>query len=182
MTNYSAVMVDLESLSVKPTATVLSISAVAFNPLEVTKDFSNNPKLDLLLDIETQAHRHVQDETLAWWTRQDQKVQDKMFGTENRISVEVALKQFSKFVWQKNQLWAQGVTFDIVVLENLLEEYKMATPWPYHIVRDSRTLLDLVDIPKEPVSHDSIEDCFVQIRAVQKALQILNVTRFSRMR
>ena len=55
------IMLDIESLSLQPNAQILSISAIKFNPFEITKDFSSNPKLDILLDLDEQANRH-QDE------------------------------------------------------------------------------------------------------------------------
>ena len=179
--NYTDVTLDIETLSVRPNAQVLSISAIGFNPFEITTDFTNNPKLDVIVSLEEQEHRDVQEDTLWWWTKRDQKVQDKMF-SDVRTPVDESLDQLIKFCWQKNRIWCQGPTLDITILIHLFEERKKGVPWSYGAVRDSRTLLDLVEVEQPPVTHDSIEDCIRQTMGVQQALKKLGVTKFVRIR
>jgi hypothetical protein len=180
--NYTDIMIDIETLSVKPNAQVLSIGAVAFDPFEITTDFSNNPKLDLLLNIDEQANRDVQDETIWWWSMREPEVQARIFSETGRTSVNDALDQLIKFCWLKDRIWAQGVTLDITVLTNLFEERNKGIPWKYHTVRDSRTLLDLFPVTQPPVTHDSIQDCFRQVMGVQQALNGLHITSFNRIK
>jgi len=178
--NFSDICVDIETCSTYPNATILSISAVSFDPLKITEDFTDNPKLDLLLNIEEQSNRHIDENTIAWWSQQDPKVQAKMFGEENRVSVKDALQQFSKMCWNKQRIWAQGITFDITILENILRENNMPIPFQYFKTRDSRTLMDLVEVIQDPVTHDSLEDVIRQIKGTQQALSKLNVKKFMR--
>ena len=178
--NNHAVTIDIETLSTQPNATILSISAIHFDPLKITEDFSDNPKLDLLLDIEEQTNRHIDENTVQWWGQQDPNVQAKIFAEENRVPVKNALEQLIKFVWGKDQIWAQGTTFDITILENILKEYNLCVPWKYWQVRDTRTLLDLVEVIQDPVTHDSMEDVIRQCKGTQQALSKLNVKKFIR--
>ena len=181
MNNYNHIMLDIETMSIKPNAMVLSIAAIAFDPFEITTDFSKNPQLDLLLSLEEQSSRDVQEVTAWWWQQRDQSVRDKIFGDDNRVLVVDALQQLSKFVWMKNTIWCQGPTLDITVLTDLYESNNLSVPWKYHVVRDSRTLLDLVEIEPEPdATHDAIEDVVRQSKLVQKALKKLGVTKFVR--
>ena len=180
MTKYSDIMIDLETLSVLPNATILSISAIAFNPFDITPDLVNYPTFDVLISLEGQENRHVQEETINWWARQHEDVRAKIFSETGRISLKEALEQLTPFVWNKDRIWAQGVTLDITVLDEAFREYNLPTPWPYHIVRDSRTLLDLCTVEQPPVTHDSLQDCFRQISGVQQVIHKLGVTRFAR--
>ncbi|VVC05798.1 3' exoribonuclease, RNase T-like [uncultured archaeon] len=102
--SYSDVMLDIETLALKPNATVLSIAAVGFSPFENTVDFSNNPKLDLLLDVDAQKNRIDDDDTISWWSKQDPKIIEKIFSLEGRISPQEALKQLTKFCWIKQRI------------------------------------------------------------------------------
>ena len=177
----SSKMIDIETLGTQPNAAILAISAVAFDPFEITTDFSLNPKFDVLIDLESQPNREISEETLEWWSKQSPITRDKIFSDENRISLKEALEQLTKFVWNTtSKIWVQGVSLDIPVLDHAFNEQKISVPWGYHQIRDSRTLLDLVFVEQPPVSHDSIDDCYRQIIGVQKALQKLGITQFVR--
>jgi hypothetical protein len=179
---YTDITLDIETLSLKPNALILSISAVAFNPFEITTDFSNNPTMDLLLDFDKQQHRDVNPSTVDWWSKQDEKVKNKIFSDTGRIPIPEAIGQLIKFCWLKDRIWCQGPTFDVTVLANIFDEYEKTLPWPYNAIRDSRTLLDLYNVQQPPVTHDSIEDCIRQTMGVQQALRGLSVTEFMRKR
>ena len=182
MTKYSDVMIDIETLSVFPDATILSISAVSFDPFDIDPDIANYPTLDLLISLDGQEQRSIQDETVNWWARQSSEVQAKIFSDSGRVSMPAALEELTKFVWNKNRIWAQGVTLDITVLAHAYQQVAMPVPWPYHIVRDSRTLLDLTDVEQDAVTHDSLLDAFRQVTGVQQAIARLGVKKFIKFR
>jgi len=176
-------MVDIETLDTKPTAQVLSISAIGFNPFELTTDFSLNPKFDILLSLEGQESRSINEQTILWWSNRSPEVQSKIFSDVGRLAVTEALDQLTKFCWLKaNRIWCQGPTLDITVLTNLYEEYGKGVPWNYGNVRDSCTLLDLVEVVQPEVTHISIEDCIRQCMGVQQAIKKLGITKFTRNR
>jgi hypothetical protein len=177
---YTDIMIDIETLGTTPNAQVLSIAAVAFNPFEITTDFSENPTLDLLLTLEDQQNRHVDDGTLVWWSKQSHEVQDRIFGESDRVSIVESLEQLSKFCWLKNRIWAQGITMDICILTDLYGEHKKSVPWNYGAVRDSRTLLDLYSVNQPLVTHDSLADVLRQISGTQQAIKGLGITKFVR--
>jgi hypothetical protein len=180
MINYSSVMIDIETAALIPNAVILSISAVAFNPFEISTDFSNNPKLDMLIDIDSQPNRIIDSNTINWWKKQSDATINKVFNEKGRISIKEALNKLIKFTWLKQRIWVQGVSLDIPVLENAYYEQKLSIPWSYAIIRDSRTLLDLVSVTQPTVQHDSLDDCYRQIQGVQQALKKLNITKFVR--
>ena len=172
-------MIDLETLATSPDAKILSISAVLFDPFDPEPDPAEYPALDLLIDLEGQDNRREDPDTLAWWAKQDSKVIDHIFSEDGRVPLNDALVQLSKFVWNKSRLWSQG-SFDFEILTHALHERRMSIPWPYYVIRDSRTLCDLVDVPIGPTSHDSLQDCLDQILKVQATLATLGVTKFVR--
>lgn len=179
------VMIDLETLGTTPDAVILGIAAVKFDPfddyLEKGLDVTDLPALDLLVDVDTQPNRSVEDSTLEWWSKQDPVVQEKMFSTQGRVSFEQALEQLHQFVWNTGgRIWAQGTQFDISILEHSFRSLNRAYPWRYSQARDSRTLLDLVNVSLPNATHDAVADCFRQIVGVQKALATLGVNRFVR--
>jgi hypothetical protein len=178
--NYPDIMLDLETLATTPNAKILSISAVAFDPHELSDDLTQNPKLDLLLDLDEQENRYEDPDTVEWWAKQSHEVQNKIFSDTGRVKVDDAISQLSKFVWNKDRLWAQGIAFDFPILENLFRERKNSIPWQYYKVTDSRTIRALVDCPVYKTSHDSLDDCYNQIKSVQYVLHELGITKFVR--
>ena len=171
-------MLDIETLGLRPNSQILSIAAIKFNPFEITTDFSANPKLDILLNLDEQPNRHQDEDTIFWWSKQDPIVQAKIFNEEGRLSVNEALDQIMKFCWQAPTIWAQGPQFDICVLNHLYAEHGRGIPWKYNNIRDSRTVLSLVDIEKPIVTHDSIDDVIRQTKLIQEALKKLGITKF----
>lgn len=180
MKNYSNIMLDLETLATTPNAKVLSISAVAFDPFDLYQDLSANPTLDLLLNLDEQENRDADPSTVEWWSKQDIAVVEKIFGETGRISVDDALARLAKFVWNKDRVWAQGITFDFPILESLYREHNKGIPWKYFKVTDSRTLLSLVEVEQKVVNHDSLADCYRQISGVTQALSKLGIEKFTR--
>ena len=175
----SAVMLDLETLSTRPNAVILSLGAVIFDPHSLSQ-----PKawLSLKFDVDEQiAHgRDVQDDTLAWWSRQSPEVIELSMGEKDRESVTSALEKFTKFVLHADEIWSQGPVFDIVMLENIYSQYQMHVPWPYWKIRDSRTLFKVLNHdPRSELRgasashHDALDDAVIQALAVQQCFQLL---------
>lgn len=173
---------DLETLSTRYDATILQISAVQFDPFDhkaTMKSLLSGQTLDLFIEIDNQ-NRHISDDTLAWWSRQPQTMQDKMFCPDNRVLLKEAIEQLRKFVWNKGRIWCQGTSFDITILEHACTQLNIPIPWQYWRARDSRTLLDLVKITLPPATHDALADCARQAYGIQQALHKLSVSKFQK--
>lgn len=179
-------MVDIETLATDLNAVILSIAAVKFDPFDDylkkgTKP-GDLPTLNILVDIESQPNRTINENTVDWWGKQSEPVRESIFGVNHpRYTLEEALDQLHKFYWNSGgRIWAQGIQFDIAMLEHAYQTTNRTQPWLYWQVRDSRTLLDLVSVSLPPATHDAAEDCFRQIVGVQKALATLGVNKFIR--
>lgn len=178
------VMIDTETLATTPDAMILQIAAVKFDPfddyLERGITVADLPQLNLWLDLESQPDRQLSESTLEWWSKQDPAIQAQVFGDKNRVAFSEAIQQTHQFIWNTGRIWAQGIQFDISLLENAYRSLDMPYSWSYWQARDSRTLLDLVSVNLPAATHNAIDDCFRQVVGVQKALAALGVTRFVR--
>mgnify|MGYP003635399061 FL=1 len=130
------------------------------------------------VDIDSQPNREVDDATVEWWATQPQEAQDEAFGEEGRIPLKQALEELSKLCFHCNLTWANGTTFDMVILENAYKQEQLPIPWRFWNVRDARTVYSLYpDLPKPRASHHALEDCKRQIDLLQQTLQHLGVTK-----
>lgn len=179
-------MIDIETLATEPGAVILSIAAVKFDPfddyLKKGTRLGDLPTLNLLVDIDSQQDRVINNDTVDWWSKQSDVVQESIFGPDHvRFTLGEALDQLHKFFWNSGgRIWAQGTQFDITILEHAYRSVDRTPPWQYWQARDSRTLLDLVAVDLPPATHDAVEDCYRQIVGVQKALFHLGVEKFIR--
>lgn len=171
------VMFDLETLDTKPSAVILSLGAVKFDPRQKGFD-PDTERLSLRLEIDPQSTmgRTISDDTIAWWATQSKEAQEAAFGDVNRVTVEDAIEQFHKFVWNSERVWSQG-SFDVNIMEHLYTSIGKPYAWQYWQVRDSRTLFDFIDGNLDRTKHhDAVEDAIAQAEAVQRALRKINWT------
>ncbi len=164
------VMFDLETLDTKPSAVILSLGAVRFDPKGIDiVDFGLMLKFDI--DSQTALGRTVSDDTIEWWSKQDPAIQEVAFSEHDRTHVNEALDQFHKFVWNSDRIWSQG-SFDVNIMEDLYRMLGRPPAWNYWQVRDSRTLFDFIDGKMDRSKHhDAMEDAKEQALAVQRALK-----------
>ena len=169
------IMIDIETVGTGPDACILTIAAQTFDPNALgylPQDYYAR------VDIDSQPNREVDDATVEWWATQPQEAQDEAFGEEGRISLKQALEELSKLCFHCNLTWANGTTFDMVILENAYKQEQLPLPWRFWNVRDARTVYSLYpDLPKPRASHHALEDCKRQIDLLQQTLQHLGVTK-----
>jgi hypothetical protein len=172
-------MIDLETLDTTPRSVVLSIGGVKFDPNEEGKIFD---KFHFRIDVDEQfaLGRTASESTLKWWGDQSKDAINAAFSDDSRVNVDEVLTFLRKWYVGCGKMWAQGVTFDIPIMEDLYAQANSAHPWNFWDVRDSRTLFGI--LPSDPrktlnfTAHDAGEDAFAQAHAVQIALKQLNLT------
>lgn len=164
------VMLDLETLGTQPGCVILTLGAVKFNPFKIEQE--PGPGLYIRPDVDEQIARgrEVQEDTLEWWTRQNEEVREEALGTEGRVPVEEMYRQLNRFLVGVDNIWAQGPVFDIAILENLYKQYGWPTPWQFWQISDSRTLFKVHGDPRKKTEllHNALADCVSQAEAVQK--------------
>jgi len=173
------IMLDLETLSTRPNAVILTLGAVKFNPFSLEDP---GPGLYIRPDVDEQIARgrHVQDETVEWWMKQAEDVREEALGTDDRLPVEEMYRQLNRFLVGANNIWAQGPVFDIAILEDLYRQYGWPTPWQFWQIRDSRTLFGVHGDPRvkgKTGLHNALEDCVSQASAVQQVYNKLGLEK-----
>jgi hypothetical protein len=174
------IMIDLETLDVLPTATVLTIGAVKFDPFG---DDINEPDCErfyVKVDIDScdRLGCTVSQDTLNWWSNQSKDAQEAAFDPEGRIDIHDALNQLYKFCWGAKRVWSHGAGFDVIILEHLFRKIGKAVPWSFWEVRDTRTLFDLGINPNRPpvLKHHALEDAWNQAVGVQNVFKTIRTT------
>lgn len=166
--NNMDIMLDLETLSTRPDATILTFGAVKFDPY--SRDIGQGIYVKVDVDEQIALGRHVDNDTVEWWRRQADDVREEALGEQDRIGLDAFTAALNKFIVGTKNIWAQGPVFDIVILENLYRQLGKPAPWYYWQIRDSRTLLSTYGDPRDRNKqglHNALEDCISQAEAVQ---------------
>ena len=172
------VMLDLETLSTRPDATILTFGACKFNPYG-QEDITQGIYFRISVDEQIALGRHVDDNTVEWWGRQAEDVREEALGDGDRISLEQFTQELNRFIVGADNIWAQGPVFDIVILENLYRQMGLPCPWQFWQIRDSRTLLSTHGDPRDKNKaglHNALEDCVSQAQAVQYVFKQAGIT------
>jgi 3' exoribonuclease, RNase T-like len=75
-------MVDMETMAVSPSATVLSLGAVHFNPYG--NGYGDKIYFRINIDDQDALGREVDPSTLDWWAKQDPKIMEEAFSPDDR--------------------------------------------------------------------------------------------------
>ena len=89
--------IDLETLSTKPDAVLLTIGAIKFDP------FTNDPPYNEFyyranVDEQTAMGRHIEEGTLDWWSRQAPEIVEEALSDDNRHPVKEILTKLNKYL------------------------------------------------------------------------------------
>lgn len=134
-------VIDLETLGTVPGSIVLSIGA-AFVDLETE---TVGERFYARIDIED-SKRHgmfEMDSTRRWWEKQDGRATYEALRHPDRMSLDAALLQFSRFVRSTGgavQVWGNGSDFDNALLAVAYHKVGQALPWEFWNNRCLRTL------------------------------------------
>lgn len=179
MENLMDLMLDLETLDTAPTAVVLSIGAVPFDPYTGARGPSFYKELTNFLEQQTGVGRTISPSTILWWMQQEAGARDVFAKRENsqtRCSPLWALCEFNDFVKENaiQNVWAKDPDFDVVVLRSLYQTNApdLVFPFKYSAGRSVRTVeampfAHLRDTP--PVTHNALEDARAQVLSIQYA-------------
>lgn len=162
------VMVDLETLGLTADAVIMSIGAVQFD-LDGgidEKAFYASVSIDSNLEL----GRKINESTLIWWTEQSAEAR-KVF-TEPKVMLASALHDFAEWFPEGAEIWSNGASFDIPILEHAYKQLDLETPWKFWDSRCVRTYRNLpgasrVAKPKPSVAHNALSDAIAQVMHVQ---------------
>lgn len=171
-------MIDIETLSSQSDACVISIGLVGFDDSEILFRDSFAIHLD-------DWHGHIDPRTVKWWMDQGPEAQAFSFRNPEPLYTKQAVTRFGEFSFNfcRDEVWANGPQFDLVVLRNWWRRCTGLDSFPIHYraYRDCRTVWTAararnVDVDEAwrragIVPHDPLSDAESQAIAVQIALK-----------
>lgn len=175
---HAHIMVDLETMGTAPGSAIISIGAVAFDPVAGTLgevfyrviSLASCQKAGLTIDADT----------VLWWLRQSQEARDQ-FNASEPEDLASALGWFA--TWWRRQgarfIWGHGGNFDEPLLTWAFRAAHVVKPWDYWNSRCTRTLFDLTgERPDRQVGvhHNALDDALAQANAVIRSFERLGFT------
>jgi hypothetical protein len=173
------VMVDTETLARGHNAVITSIGATRFS-------FTKPGTYDhFKVNIDpTDAKRYglkIQQDTVDWWKTQPKEAIRGW--TSNPRPLEEAINSFEEW-WmagpKKQQLWCNGLSFDVPIIRDSFKVLGKEVPWPYYHENDMRTLLNFMGArdgfkkkrEDSGTYHDSLGDAIAQAETLLDIFQV----------
>ena len=172
--SFNSLMVDIEALSLKKNALVLSIGMIFFNTYNDEEE-----KHYLMIKPESWSLAagtpDIDPDTIAFWNRPENVGQlptpgGSMYCDEAMQFIADACKAHGG----PTRFWAKGYDYDYGVLLHWMEEFGIEPPFRYWERRCLRTAIDLakqrgVDIPRAKVDHNALRDAEIQLHNLRLA-------------
>lgn len=171
----NAIMIDLETLSLRPEAHVLQVGVCVAD--------LGNRRISQPFDFwltEDQPGRHTDRDTVSWWAKQDPAVQARVMRPPEgvaRKSVDELHKYFVGLVHSLEAsgpvtVWAKPGMFDLPILTSLFEGRK---PWRYYTERCLQTYAAEFDPGKALRPQDNPMAHVASADAAWQAQYLLNI-------
>jgi hypothetical protein len=176
----SEIMIDIETLSTKPNALILTIGAIKFNRNDDLKNIEDLETFYVRIDQNSckKLNMDISKETLNWWLLQPEKYKYEALLNKDRINIDEGLKKLSNFLKNSNYVWSHSPNFDCVILENAYRTCNLEIPWKFYNLRDTRTVYDLGNVSLKTLAenkHHALYDCYNQIFVLKKAFKNLKI-------
>ena len=166
-------MIDIETMSHRPNASILALGAVRFDKYIEIKDrfyctISMHSNESHGLDFSAR--------TIQWWFNKSQEARDELL--TNTVCLGMALGSLRSFLTRKDDLpvWANSPSFDLVILKNAFTATQTECPWRYSAERDYRTIKNLcpeITTDRQGTHHNALDDALHQTAHLKKCLQHL---------
>lgn len=171
-------MVDIESLSTRKNAHILSIGIVDMHNFDC--HYSCNISLGKPYHSQ---NRHIDEGTVAWWMSQSDEARKSAFDPEHgSISLQDALRNLRHWFNSNNmkKIWSHGSVFDTVILEDAYDQIGVTCPWRFWDVRDTRTVIDIarratgssMEPIREGTHHSALDDAIHQAKWINGIIQL----------
>lgn len=169
-TQYTDIMLDLETFGVGNDAAIVSIGAVAFRADHAEPEaLDQSPDVLLSMGKAFQAHvdldashmtkrGDLDPATVEWWLRQSEEARTALVGQAGdydpapaRVKLGAALERFVAWLYKITpqvrslRLWSNGPTFDETILRSAFRRYDSPLPLSFRGSRCCRTMLDIAD-------------------------------------
>lgn len=175
------VAIDLEALSKRPNAVVLSVGLAAFTVQGgLVGTFYTEPS-------KSQQRTMFRDEdpdTVAWWNLQSDDARKVLAGdgipvADSLRSIGAFLNRFQGGSYELAGVWGFGSDFDNAMLQDLYRSFGVPVPWHYKVNRCGRTVGALAGMPhvgKVGTHHNALDDAMFQAELIRLSLLKLDPT------
>lgn len=169
------VMVDLETMGLRPNAAIVSIGAVHFDESSVIDTFHTAVSLQDCLDCGLTTDQS----TVDWWMKQSVEARSS-WQRDDAPKLLDALRDFSQWCLKGSSdrsvhPWGNGADFDMVLLKSAYSALEADPPWRYYNHRCFRTLRGVFPIAEPPrlgVHHSALDDALHQVKVLQETLKV----------
>ena len=177
MPNPIHISADLETLSLRPTAVVISIGLAAFTlPGGIIK------QAYWILEQPSQVAkgRHVDPSTVRWWQQQSKEAQAVL--SEQGKDTRDTLDEVAAWIKQLPELagvWGFGADFDNAILQSLYRDFGLPVPWSYKVNRCGRTVTALAPQRRPPrigTYHNAMDDAVYQAHTIRDSLMAIHTS------
>ncbi len=179
--SHIALMVDAETLSLKPNALVLQLGFVKAD-LDTGEILMLPTTLFPDYDSQVQRGAHIDLHTVHWWMQQDRAVQASVFPGENaravaRLDAQGLYDRMAEFAEGVDSVWAWRTPADMPWIRNVCGG---RSPWHFHKENDAPSLATALDPhgvlmpPKEAAAHNAAVDADWQMRYLIALWQFKN--------
>jgi hypothetical protein len=171
------IMVDLETMGTAPGSAIVSLGAVAFDPVAGTL----GEEFYRVISLRSCQNRGLtmDPETVVWWTQQSEAARGQL-NKPDAEDLGSVLGWFASW-WRRQQgqfFWGHGANFDEPLLSWACRAAHVVQPWKYWDARCTRTLFAITgERPNRAkgVHHNALDDAKAQAEAVIRAYSKLSV-------
>ena len=166
-------MIDIETMGTGADAAIASIGIVPF----ADKVFLDE---GIIVNVDLSSNlgfgRGLDPRTVVWWLNQEKKAQESLF-TPEPITLYLALikttEYIKKWLGKKKGIWANGATFDLLIMRNAYKTVLNEVPWDYRqecCIRSLRKISSTIGLNfsdyKQGTLHNSLDDAIGQAQFV----------------
>lgn len=189
---YTDLMIDIETLSTKENAVILSIGAIPFS----LKDSLIAPEKEWLtagfdVDLQIGFGSNISADTLRWWTQYPDNFKTALSAKDTHGLFDYMMPKLLSRMRGSFNVWANPPSFDVNILSNycrlanqtklLLREPTIDDAWLLNRTKCVATVKNLLG--KEIISkinnksaHDPLADCEFQIAILFEAKRLLQIS------
>ena len=169
------VMLDLETMGVRPNAAFAAIGAVKFDP--ATGEIHDGGFYCLVdLDSAVEIGLELDVSTFLWWLEQSDDARMSLL-TGTRLPIREALSGFLR--WYGNApmpTWGNGPASDNVWIKEALRHAGLRCPWTHKEDRCYRTIREMrpyMEVEPYGTYHNPLDDAICQAKHLLKVLETM---------
>jgi DNA polymerase III epsilon subunit-like protein len=170
------IMIDIETMGTGPLGAIVSIGAVVIG---TNNEFYRNVNLSSSIAL----GMNVDSDTVVWWSKQSDDARNALARPEP-VPLRTALESLHSWIPEgKKQVWANGASFDLVILRNAYQLIGLNCPWSFReemCMRSIRSVGDEIGFPYKQykqdnviVAHNALDDARVQAAYLTELLNIV---------